>query len=324
MKNKYVFVTVMLVGILVASLGLTTISLRGHNEAEKKDAITVVTSFYPMYVACANIIGDTEGIELNNLSEPQTGCLHDYQLTPMDMQLLSRADVFVVNGGGIEGFLQEVAVAYPQLVIVEACDGIALLEEEEGHSHAHGHEEAHEEVHEEGHNHGDEGNAHAWMSVARYRMQIQNIADALRQVDPAHGAAYLDNAATYEEKLEALENEEKLVLERLKGESVILFHEAFAYTAEALGMEVVFTMDLDEERQVSAGEVASVMEEIEENQVKYIFAEEQYGKKMARTIQRECDVTVIYLNPLNRGDYEADSYLEGMQENLKAIIDALE
>lgn len=59
-----------------------------------------------MYIAAENIVGDAEGVTLTNLSEPQTGCMHDYQLTPEDMKLLSRADVFIVNGGGIENFVQ--------------------------------------------------------------------------------------------------------------------------------------------------------------------------------------------------------------------------
>ena len=88
--------------------------------------------FYPMYVAAENVIGDVEGVTLENLSEPQTGCLHDYQLTAVDMKLLSKADVFIVNGGGIESFLSDVAESYPNLKIIQACDGIELLQAAEG------------------------------------------------------------------------------------------------------------------------------------------------------------------------------------------------
>ena len=59
MKNKYVFVVVMLVCILVASIGLTTIYVNSTKTvtAEKKaDDIKIVTSFYPMYIATANIV----------------------------------------------------------------------------------------------------------------------------------------------------------------------------------------------------------------------------------------------------------------------------
>ena len=114
MRNKYVFVTVLLVVLALLGFGFT----RGYVQMEGKaseEELLVVTSFYPMYVAALNVVGDCEGVRVENLSEPQTGCLHDYQLTPQDMILLSEADVFVVNGGGIEGFLADVAEAYPEL-----------------------------------------------------------------------------------------------------------------------------------------------------------------------------------------------------------------
>ncbi|MBR2045495.1 MAG: zinc ABC transporter substrate-binding protein, partial [Agathobacter sp.] len=103
---------------------------------------------------------------------------------------------------------------------------------------------------------------------------------------------------------------------------VIMFHCAYDYVAEDLGLEVAFCMDLDEERQVSAGEVAEVLEVIEHHGVKYIFAEALYGTDMCEMVQKEADVEAIYLDPLNRGEYEKDSYLEGMRNNLKLIRDS--
>ena len=142
MKNKYVFVTVLLLVLLLTGAGLTQLYVKEETKQQDSE-LTVVTSFYPMYIAAMNVIGDTPGVDLQNLSEPQTGCLHDYQLTPADMKLLSGADVFIVNGGGIESFLSDVAADYKNLSIVNACEGLNLLsEEDEGEEHAHG--DAHE------------------------------------------------------------------------------------------------------------------------------------------------------------------------------------
>ena len=134
MKNKYVFTAVLLAVILFVGNMLTMVYVRTEQSREqlKEGNLLVVTSFYPMYVAAENVIGDVEGVTLENLSEPQTGCLHDYQLTAADMKLLSKADVFIVNGGGIESFLSDVAESYPNLKIIQACDGIELLQAAEG------------------------------------------------------------------------------------------------------------------------------------------------------------------------------------------------
>lgn len=263
MKNKYVFVTVLLLVLLLTGAGLTQLYVKEETKQQDSE-LTVVTSFYPMYIAAMNVIGDTPGVDLQNLSEPQTGCLHDYQLTPADMKLLSGADVFVVNGGGIESFLSDVAADYKNLSIVNACEGLNLLsEEDEGEEHAHGdaHEDAAEEhihgdtedTHEDGHNHGDV-NAHAWMSIALYKQQVENILEGLCRIDPKHQDAYESNAKEYLAKLEDLEREQQSLKEELAGKHIVIFHEAYAYVAEDYDMEISYTMDLDEERQVSAGE----------------------------------------------------------------------
>ena len=224
MKNKYVFVTVLLLVLLLTGAGLTQLYVKEETKQQDSE-LTVVTSFYPMYIAAMNVIGDTPGVDLQNLSEPQTGCLHDYQLTPADMKLLSGADVFIVNGGGIESFLSDVAADYKNLSIVNACEGLNLLsEEDEGEEHAHGdaHEDAAEEhihgdtedTHEDGHNHGDV-NAHAWMSIALYKQQVENILEGLCRIDLRHQDAYESNAKEYLAKLEDLEREQQSLKEEL-------------------------------------------------------------------------------------------------------------
>lgn len=311
----------MLLTILVVSFGFTNIYV-SHNQQTEDEEFVVVTSFYPMYIATMNVVEDTEGVTLKNLSEPQTGCLHDFQLTPADMKLLSTADVFIINGGGIESFMEEIAEQYPDLAVVDASEGIEFLCEEEAHEHEHEEEHIEDSHDHEGHNH--DVNAHVWMSVELYRTQVENIASGLAKSDEIHRESYLANASVYDRKLEALQVEQQALLTLTQGKEAIMFHCAFDYVAEEYGLDVAFCMDLDEERQVSAGEVAEVLEVIEEHGVKYIFAEELYGASMCEMIQKEADVKVIYLDTLNRGEYEADSYLEGMRYNLKLIYEALQ
>lgn len=294
-KNKYVFVLVMLVVITVVSGLLANIYVKESSSKQEEQTLTVVTSFYPMYIAALNVIGDTDGVHLQNLSEPQTGCLHDFQLTPGDMKLLSKADVFIINGGGIESFMKDVAKSYPDLTIIEASEGIDLLEDE-----------------------GEE-NAHAWMSVATYEEQVNNIAEGLIVADEKHASDYQKHADAYVVKLDALKERQQKVAEKIKEQSVILFHEAYDYVADDYGLDVAYVLDLDEERQVSAGEVADVLAAVRDDQVKYILAEELYGKSMGDTVEKETDAKVIYLDALNRGDYDADSYIKGMSANIDLI-----
>lgn len=357
MKNKCKFVGIMFLCILIvctfavmayehvyehtvgktgAAGEMSDASDSAKNTDEADDMLTVVTSFYPMYIATLNIVDGVKGVRLENLSEPQTGCLHDFQLTPEDMKLLSTADVFVINGGGIESFMSDVAKAYPKLDVVEACEDVVLLSDDESDSdhdhdhdadaesdsdHDHDHEADAESDSAHDHDHGDE-NAHAWMSVPRYRTMVKTIASHLAQKDEAHAEEYYANAEKYDAKLAKLEKEQDSLKSLTDGQNIVIFHEAYAYVADDFSMNACYLLDLDEERSVSAGEIKQVISAIKDDGVSVILAEELYGKSMGDTVSRETDVHVVYIDPLNRGEYDKDSYLDGMEQNIELIKDA--
>ena len=380
MKNKYVFTAVLLAVILFVGSVLTMAYVRTEQKQEQaKDGdLLVVTSFYPMYVAAENVIGDVEGVTLENLSEPQTGCLHDYQLTAADMKLLSKADVFIVNGGGIESFLSDVAESYPNLKIVQACNGIDLLESTEGtqeslsddsssdtdadseaylsenedayvenddHSEetdlhvdtndhsddtdidveadSHDEDADHDDHDHSEHSHGDE-NAHAWMNLADYQIQVQNICNGLSEADSAHVEQYAENAQTYQGKVQELQQEAAELASQIASQPVVIFHEAYEYIVQEYGLQLAGEMNLDEERQVSAGEVADILHSIEDNHVSVVLAEELYGTDMGEMVAKQSGVKVVYLDTLTRGDYSADSYLEGMKNNIEQLKEAFQ
>jgi zinc transport system substrate-binding protein len=320
MRRKYGFVAALLCVLLLAGMGLTTLYVDSGKQQEKTDLV-VVTSFYPMYIAANNVIGDLEGISLQNLSEPQTGCLHDYQLTPADMKKLQMADVFIVNGGGIENFLSDVAANYPELIIVNASENVELLEQE---AHDHDHEEDSQEeipLQEDVYLQETE-NAHAWMSISDYMVQVETIAEGLAAADVSHASGYRENAARYRQELEPLAQEVSNLKEKIGGGSIISFHEAYDYVAKDLGLTVAFTLNLDEERQVSAGEVAEVISAVRDGKIQIVLAEELYGSDMGETVLKETDAQVIYLDTLVSGDYEKDSYKNGMKENIRLLKEA--
>lgn len=294
-RNKYRFTAVLLFAVAVLA-GLFTVVYKNSTEQTDDAQTMVVTSFYPMYIAAANVVGDCKTIRLQNLSEPQTGCLHDFQLTPEDMKLLSKADVFVVNGGGIETFLQDVAEQFPEISIVNASKNVELLGE----------------------------NAHAWMSVSDYRRQVSEIAEGLAAVSPDDEEELRSNAAAYDAKLADLEEQQQRLKEIAAGTKVISLHEAYEYVAGDYGMDVVYTLNLDEERQVSAGETADVVRAIEENGISVVLAEELYGSDMGDMIERETGAAVYYLDTLVRGEYDPDSYINGMQENINKLGEIFE
>ena len=202
-------------GIAIGMLLLFTCLLLagcGAASTEKKavagsDGIKIVTSFYPMYVATINITKGVEGVEVTNMTKPQTGCLHDYQLTTEDMKKLEKANVFVVNGGGMEAFLDKVIKQQKNLQIVDASKDIELLQ-------------------------GDEGpNPHVWVSVSNAIQQVKNITSQLCAIDPTHADAYRANALDYVQRLSNLKNE---MHQQLDGGEQLLHAHALAVAAGVL------------------------------------------------------------------------------------------
>lgn len=337
-REKAVFVFLLLSCIALFFLGSTAIYLKStksvYSADAEKESFVITASFYPVYIAALNVAGDIDGVEVRNLTQPQTGCLHDYQLTTEDMKAMADSDVLLINGGGIESFVSKVAKTYPKLSIINLSASFAELPEEDEEEEDHDHEDAaHEDAdredadredadHDHDHDHGEQ-NSHFWMDIDLYRKEVESMEEGLSIRDPVHADQYKKNAEAYLKKLESLQSEEAELKEALAGKKVVVFHEAFLYLAEDLDMQVTMTMDLDEERQVSAGEVRQVLDALALSDDKIIFAERTYGEEMGDRMTEEASATVIYLDPLTRPkdgqESEQDGYLLAMQENFDKI-----
>ena len=334
-REKAVFVFLLLSCIALFFLGSTAIYLKStksvYSADAEKESFVITASFYPVYIAALNVAGDIDGVEVRNLTQPQTGCLHDYQLTTEDMKAMADSDVLLINGGGIESFVSKVAKTYPKLSIINLSASFAEFPEEDEEEEDHDHEDAahedaaHEDAdhdHDHDHDHGEQ-NSHFWMDIELYRKEVESMEEGLSIRDPVHADQYKKNAEAYLKKLESLQSEEAELKAALSGKKVVVFHEAFLYLAEDLDMQVTMTMDLDEERQVSAGEVRQVLDALALSDDKIIFAERTYGEEMGDRMTEEASATVIYLDPLTRPkdgqESEQDGYLLAMQENFDQI-----
>ncbi len=330
MKKKYIFVLLLLISITVVSSVSTFFYVKLNNDQNAGgDDILVMTSCNPVYIATLNVLDGVPGYKVENLSQPTTGCLHDYTLTTEDMKNLSKADVLVVNGGGMEGYLNDVIAAYPNLTIIDTYEGVEhsygygdLLIEEESEEEEEGHGNFHEEESEE-HHHDHGANSHIWMDDRIFSAQVSTIAGELEpSIVNRADTAIVNNMKAYITELH--DGIEKQGLDKeLAGANVAILHEAFAYTAQSLGANVVAVMDLDEERQVSAGEVSAFINEIKEHDVKLVLAEYDYGNAMGKLIEEQTDAKVVYLETLVHGTYDKDSYVTVMNNNYKLIKESL-
>ena len=281
--------------LLFAALCVAQVGFAGEGRPLK-----VLASVYPMYVMALNIVGDTPGVSVECMTEPITGCLHDYQLTPANMKTLAGADIFIANGAGMETFIEKALKQAPHLKVIEASRGIRLAFED---------------------------NPHVWVSIGGAMEETRNIAKGLAAADPAHAAAYEKNAASYVARLDALRQKMHAALDGLPQREILTFHEAFPYFASEFHLKIVGVVEREPGAEPSAGELAHTIQLVRTSKVKALFAEPQYPAKSAAVIQRETGVPVSILDPAVTGPMEPakarDSYIRAMEANLKALTDAL-
>ena len=268
---------------------------------QDKDTL-IVTSFYPMYIFTSNIADGIEGVRVVNMTEPQTGCLHDYQLVPADMKILEKADIFIINGAGMESFLEKVISQLPELTIIEAAKGMELLDDENG-----------------------EKNPHVWVSISGAIQEVRNITDGLIAADPANETFYRKNSENYIKKLEALKQSMHDALKDIETRDIVTFHEAFPYFAHEFDLNIVSVIEREPGSEPSAGELAETIKAINEAQVKVLFTEPQYSPKAAESIAAQTGAKIYILDPVVTGPKvaELDSYEKTMEENLETLIEAL-
>lgn len=287
------------------------LSLFGGCQAqEAQQSFRILTTFYPMYVFTLNIADGIEGVTVENMADQSVGCLHDYQLQTRDMVALEKADALVINGGGMEQFMDKVISLRGDLPVITASEGIEMLP-------ASGHDHEHED--------GECGelNAHVWLDPQLAILQVENIAAGLAQADPAHAQAYLDNAAAYTARIAQLDEEMSAMLAPVAGEQIITFHEAFPYFAQAFDIEIAGVIEHEAGEDPGTREIAQTCDLVNELGIRALFVEPQYPQKAAETIARETGAGLYTLDPVVSGDASKESYETIMRENARVLLEAL-
>lgn len=267
-------------------------------------ADTVVTSFYPIYLLALNLTDGVEDMTVHNLAAPGTGCLHDYQLSTGDMKALADADVFLINGAGMEGYLSFVFEAFPQLPVTDASVGVDLLPSLSG-------ETAY--------------NAHIWLDAANAQLMAANLAEGLMAACPDRADAIAANRDALVERLAALDEELKMALGTLPRREVVTFHEAFPYFAKAYGLTVAATVTQEPGEALSAYELTELIRTVAALGNPPLFTEPQYTDIAAKTIAAETGAPIYQLDPCVTGpDMPPLTYFEDvMRANCAVLLEAL-
>ena len=328
---------------LKLALAATVITLTSPALAEPSaEKLKVVASFSIIADFARNVGGDR--IDLTTLVGPN-GDAHVYEPKPADAAAVGSADVVLVNGLQFEGFLQRLVEASgTRAPVVELTTGGEMLKNgEPGHDHSHEEENGHGHDHDDDHNHGDEHSyndedghghhhgefdPHAWQSVHNAQVYVKNIADAFCAADADGCDAYKADAATYGEKLEALDAEIKAVIAEIPQDrrTIITSHDAFNYFEHEYGITFLAPEGISTESEASAADVAALIRRIKEDKAAAIFVENINNPRLIEQIASETGLKPggkLYSDALSDKDGPAATYIDMMRHNVQTIKDAV-
>lgn len=340
LKRRAGFAALLLTVLLVLSAcGKST----GGGVVEGK--VNVITSFYPIY-EFAKVIGGEEAHVINLLPtgvEP-----HDWTPRSQDILNTSKAQLFLYNGAGLEGWVPNFLKglnADATVKPIEVSQGIELIEAtgDDGHGHGHNHAEDGEAAE---HNHGHEGedpeashepegerdihavDPHTWVSPKSAMIMAENIKNSYVEADPAHQELY---EARYEElvsKLRALDAKFTGQLSSMAKKEIVVSHQAFGYLCRDYGLTQHAIMGLSPEAEPRAQDLIALAKLVKEEGIRYIFFEELVSDRLAKTLATEAGVETLVLNPvegLTKAQEQAgDNYFTLMEQNLQNLVLALQ
>jgi ABC-type Zn uptake system ZnuABC Zn-binding protein ZnuA len=307
-----------LVGILVVTGWFLFMAL--NIQGAEGRPVKILTSFFPVYCLAAQVAGDAASVE--NLL-PANVSPHEYQLAPRDLRKITRANLVILNGLGLESWLEQVVQQQapnqrPQMV--RLADGLADALIKGGASdHSHGAKSTL----------GTEPiapldvNAHIWLDPCLAAHGVTNILKAMIRIDPDAADGYRKRAGALVARLEALHREYDQLLASVRHQAFITYHQAFPYLIRRYGLNLAGVIEETPDTEPSARHLKLLSETIREQKVRVIFIEPQSTAKIAVQLARDHGLALAELNPMEVGPLEAGAYERLMRENLSILVNHL-
>lgn len=280
------------ISAFLAAVALLCLCSCSSEESEHKPL--VVASFYPLYIFTLNVTKGADEIDVAVMSENNYGCLHDYTLTSQDMKNLSRCDVFIINGCGMESFTEQAADASGDMLIADTSVGTDTISED------------------------GEINAHIWLDPENACIQVRNITDALSQAFPEYSRLFNQNAENYTNRLRALSAEISQITSGVSGKA-LSFHDGFDYIFRLAGIETAAVIPFDDGIRPGARTLADLTESAKNGDITFEAIPPLYDDPAADLIASGSGIPVIELDPVTSGNISLTAYEDAMRLNAQKI-----
>lgn len=293
--KKFLLKASIILMLPIMLIGCGTQSDKNINNGEEKVNVTV--SISPIKEFTELIGGDKVKVTslIADNVEP-----HDVDLKPRDFEKLTKSELFIYNGLGMEDWLEQVKEQISE-------DKIKYVDTSENGN----------PIKTDG-----KTDPHQWLSLKEAINQCNNIKNALEEVDPENKTYYEENYEKVKTDFEELYNEYLPKFQSLEHKNFVTSHEAFGYLCRDFGLEQQALNDLFGEGELTAKKIEDLVKYCNDNGVTTIFSEEEDSQKEANTLAKEINGEVKPLYTLET-KVEGKSYLEVMKINLEEIYNSM-
>ena len=147
--------------------------------------------------------------------------------------------------------------------------------------------------------HGHSGfDVHVWLDPENAKVLVQEIKEALVELDPSNAGKYEANAKNLMLKLDRLISEISVKLASSKGKGFVVFHDAYQYFEERFGMTAVGSITVSPEVVPGASRIRELKDKIVELDAHCVFSEPQFQPKIVFTVAEGTKANTGVLDPL--------------------------
>ena len=315
--------------LLATAVALPLCACAPAGEEAEDGRLQVVCSLFPYYDFVREIGGAYVSPRLLVAAGREA---HSFEPTPMDVIRVSRADVFVYNGGEGEQWVDEILSSAGENIptVLRMMDYADTLTEEplaghDDHDHA-----DHDHEHDDDHDSDDiEYDEHIWTSPVQAMKLCRAICDALCAADPAHAAVYRSNLENYLGQLAELDVAFRQVCSEKK-RSLLVFGDRFPllYFCREYGLDYRAAFHgCSSDTEPSLYTLKFLIDKVAQDKIPVVYALELSSQKVAQAIAETTGARVMTFyscQTVSAEDFAAGAgYLSLMRRNVDALREGI-
>jgi manganese/iron transport system substrate-binding protein len=250
-----------------------------------------------------NVAGDKAIVE--SITKPGAE-IHEYEPTPLDIVKAQSADLVLRNGLGLERWFDKFMGSVRDVKSVDLSSGIEPIGIGEGPYHG-------------------KANPHSWMSPKNAIVYVENIRQALVEIDPSNADSYNKNAAAYTAKIRAIDEPLRAKLSEIPADQrwLVTSEGAFSYLIRDYDMKELFLWPVNADEEGTPQQIQKVVDTMRKYKIPVAFSESTISDKPQRQVCRETGASfggILYVDSLTPENGPAPTYLKLLTFNADTIV----